>query len=52
MKGIRVSQEAVAVVCLLVLAVGCALIYLPLGLIVPAALVLLYLVLPDQRVNE
>lgn len=49
MTRIRISaQEAVAIVCLVTLAAGCALVYLPLGLIVPSALVLIYLVLPDQ----
>jgi hypothetical protein len=50
MSKVRISRdEALAIVCLAFLAVGFALWFLPLGLIVPATLVLLYLVLPDQR---
>lgn len=50
MSKLRISRdEALAIVCLIVLAIGFGLWFLPLGLIVPSLLVLAYLILPDQR---
>lgn len=50
MKRLRLSlNDALALVALLMLAVGSAIAWPPAGLIVPGALLLVYAVLPDQR---